>query len=316
MRQFVWCVPVAPTRWQETALEAMELARRVGPWDQGIVPTDCYKLTAAIDLGKYLAHWIVVAWSSGANGHVVDYGRIEVASADLGVEPAILAGLRTFRDMIATGWPMGEPRGKPRVPDRVWADAGYMTEVVYAFCRESGMPFMPAVGRGASQQHPQRYNRPTSTGAIVKQIGPGFHINYQPQQRLSLVEVDADYWKTWVHQRLATPLDKPGAMTFFRAEPHEHLALAKHLSAETKMEEFIAGRGVVTRWQCVRRQNHWLDALYNASAAAALCGVRLVTENPRPAAPAKRTARPPSFLGRDVIGELRSVTGPPPTWRG
>ena len=38
--------------------------------------------TAAMNLGKYLSHWIVVAWSEGATGHVVDYGQIEVASED------------------------------------------------------------------------------------------------------------------------------------------------------------------------------------------------------------------------------------------
>jgi phage terminase large subunit GpA-like protein len=316
MRQFVWCIPVAPTKWQETSLEARELAGRVGSWDQGIVPTDCFKLTAAIDLGKYLSHWIVVAWSSRATGHVVDYGRIEVATSDLGVEPATLVALRNFRDMVTAGWPISEPEGKPRIPERVWIDAGYMTDVVYAFCRETGLPFMPAVGRGAAQQYPQRYNRPTSTGSIVKAVGQGFHISYLKPERLKLVEVDADYWKTWVHQRLATPLDSPGAMTFFRAPPQEHFALAKHLSAETKTEEFIAGRGVVTRWQRIRRNNHWLDALYNACAAAAHCGVRLVIEQraARPQ-PTKQNSPPkPPPLGRSIWDELERCTGRRMPW--
>ena len=98
--------------------------------------------------------------------------------------------------------------------------------------------------------------------------------------------------------------------------PHEHLTLAKHLSAETKTEEFIAGRGVVTRWERVRKQNHWLDALYNASAAAAHCGVKLVTENPPPRAATKPSTRPQPPRGRDIWGELRWVTGPPMPWRG
>jgi len=64
-------------------------------------------------------------------------------------------------------------------------------------------------------------------------------------------------------------------MSLFRAAPQEHLALAKHLTAETKTEEFVAGKGVVVRWERLRRQNHWFDALYNACAAGHLCGVRL-----------------------------------------
>jgi hypothetical protein len=37
-----------------------------------------------------------------------------------------------------------------------------------------------------------------------------------------LVQADADHWKTWVHQRLITPLNKPGAMTLFDAQPSGH----------------------------------------------------------------------------------------------
>jgi hypothetical protein len=85
-------------------------------------------------------------------------------------------------------------------------------------------------------------------------------------------------WKTWAHQRLSTPLDKPGAMTLFPAQPQEHMSLAKHLTAELKTEEFVAGKGVVVKWERVRRQNHWFDALYNSCAAAHGCGVRLVQE--------------------------------------
>ena len=67
-------------------------------------------------------------------------------------------------------------------------------------------------------------------------------------------------------------------MTLFQTAPEEHLALAKHLTAEKKTEEFVAGKGVVAKWERLRRQNHWFDALYNACAAAHLSGVRLVDE--------------------------------------
>src|SRR4051794_468464 len=104
-----------------------------------------------------------------------------------------------------------------------------MTSVVYAFCRQSGQTYWPAVGRGAAQQYRQQYynnNRPTQTGSIVRCIGDGYHVNWLPSENLYLVEVDADHWKTWVHQRLVTPLTKPGAMTLFHAQVNEHLSLA------------------------------------------------------------------------------------------
>ena len=70
-------------------------------------------------------------------------------------------------------------------------------------------------------------------------------------------------------------------MTLFQATPQEHLALAKHLTAEVKTEEFVAGKGVVVKWQRLRRQNHWFDAIYNACAAGHYCGVRLVADGKR-----------------------------------
>jgi hypothetical protein len=47
--------------------------------------------------------------------------------------------------------------------------------------------------------------------------------------------------------------------------------------------------GVVVKWERLRRQNHWIDALYNACAAGSGCGVRLVQEyaaEPPPVQPA------------------------------
>ena len=105
-----------------------------------------------------------------------------------------------------------------------------------------------------------------------------YQANWLPAEQLLLLEVDADHWKSWVHQRLATPLDQRGAMTLFHAPAVEHLSLAKHLTAETRTEEFVAGKGVVTRWERLKRNNHWCDALYNACCAAHACGVRLVGE--------------------------------------
>jgi nitrous oxide reductase accessory protein NosL len=85
-----------------------------------------------------------------------------------------------------------------------------------------------------------------------------------------------------VHQRLTTPLANPGAITLFHGKPNEHLALAKHLTAEVKTEEFVTGKGVVTKWEKRNKHNHWFDALYNACVAGHYCGVRLVEEPPKP----------------------------------
>jgi hypothetical protein len=310
MRQFVWCLPVAPSKLQQTGLEAHELTNRMTELPRGTVPDGATCVTVGLDLGKYLAHWIAVAWSPGACGHVLDYGRLEVASEDLGVEQALLVMLRQFKEELLSGWPMSDPNAQRVLPEQVWVDAGYMAPTIYSFCREAGERFRPSVGRGAAQQTRQWYNRPTQTGSVVKFIGEGYHACWLPAEQLHLLELDADHWKTWVHQRLATPVGGQGAMTLFRAQPQEHLALAKHLTAESKTEEFVAGKGVVVKWERLRRQNHWFDALYNACAAGHGCGVRLVQEVvPTPSSPRRG---PEQNVSEEWLDKLRMK--PYPKW--
>lgn len=112
---------------------------------------------------------------------------------------------------------------------------------------------------------------PPMSGSVARSAG--LRIGYLPQYR---------------HIDLSWP------MSGFKAQPVEHLSLAKHLTAETKTEEFIAGKGVITKWERVRRQNHWFDALYNACVAANACGVKLVDEKVAapPQAPVPRVNYP------------------------
>jgi len=99
------------------------------------------------------------------------------------------------------------------------------------------------------------------------------------------------------------------------AEVREHLALAKHLTAETKTEEFVGGEGVVEKWERLRKQNHWFDALYNACAAGHLCGVRLVEEaagEPQPKPPVDPETH---ISAADWLHGPRRWSGPGGRWR-
>jgi hypothetical protein len=40
MRQFVWCIPVAPTKLDETSIRIHELTTRVTDLPKGVVPVD------------------------------------------------------------------------------------------------------------------------------------------------------------------------------------------------------------------------------------------------------------------------------------
>ncbi len=170
------------------------------------------------------------------------------------------------------------------MPQQVWIDAGYMTDVVYAFVRESNMRRLP----------PRRGSRRGAAAAAVVQPADVHRLGGQAHRPGVSHHVAARRpgAPRGGRRRLLENLGPPAAGHAGRPaggddastgpRRNEHLALAKHLTAEVKTEEFVAGKGVVTRWEQLRRQNHWFDALYNACAAANLCGVRLVGEEPRP----------------------------------
>lgn len=291
--QFWWAQPAEPEIWDETPLDRHAIRERAGKYPQGMVPEWCQAFTVGIDLRKRYGHWIAPAWAADGSVHVVDYGVFDVPSDDLGVERALFAALLDFAERVQTGWV--QETGGSRVPDQVWVDAGYQSETVYRACRQIGDRFRPCVGRGATQQRAQWYNRPKKTGAVVKFIGEQYHLSRIPAERLHLVEINADYWKSFVHERLTTPPGAAGACTLYEAPARTHTSLSHHLTAEKQVEQFVAGKGMVRRWETLSKANHWFDAFYLAAAAAHFVGVQLVRETvpqttrPRPAAAERRS---------------------------
>ncbi len=226
-----------------------------------------------IDLGKWLCHWSALQTANlrpatdaaGAmegtppgeptlTPTVIDYGRFEVPSDQMDVTAALLVALRQFRDQVCLpGW-LG-PDGQTMRPRLVLIDAGDWPDVVIQFCAESGPGFLPAKGFGTGQ-----LGRVPSTMRKAM-YDPGYEAVPQPPPRGGvLVEINADRWKSRLHDALQIPLGRPGALALFAAPGNEHASFARHLTAEKRVEEFIAGKGLVTRWQAVSRQNHWLDS--------------------------------------------------------
>jgi len=278
MSQFYWAVPYCSPNLQATRLDFDKTRRKQAQWSKGLIPDGTAYMTVGIDLGKRLLHWVATAWFEGDQGaHTFDYGREEVPSDDMPVEKALMIALRGMRDRCEAGWVTTE--GKQRQPDQVWVDAGWMIDTVFDFARESNQDFYrPIIGRGIAQDRKRWYAQPKRTGAVVKRIGNGWHISYVPAHRGHLVEINADTWKSRVHQMLLLPPDQQGSLTLYRATDNEHIGFVKHMMAEHEEDEFVAGRGIVKRWHKDHANNHLLDAQYIAAAAASFAGFGLFDE--------------------------------------
>jgi len=277
--QYLWCIPYVPPMIHAANLTVDGLMARVAKPGKGSIPDGTEVITAHADLGKYLIHWLLVAWRAGGGGQVADYGRIEVATDDLGLEPATLIALRELRDLVAGGWP--RMHGERAVPDVVTVDCAWNPDPVYAFIRESDQDtWYPTLGYGASQTRHRLYNAPKKKSKTVVYLGERYHIVQDEGARCYIVHVDSDFWKSFAHQRLACRVEEPGAVTLYAGLRNEHQSLVRHLTAEHEVEEFIAGRGTVLKWIRDRKNNHWLDCFYNCCWTAHFCGIRLIEDEP------------------------------------
>ncbi len=312
--QFVFAVPYKPPKLELSPLSVEAIQRRTATrLVKGMVPGDVQFLTAGVDVHQFSAYYMVVAWRKDATSHIVDYGIIELPTAEFGLAPGILMGLREWRKTVLAGWAVKQTGGV-KVPDQVWIDEGWTPEPVKVFCRESveahapagWMRFRPSKGHGVGQQLVRAYTRPKKTGALVVHIGQGYHLVRLKAERTPIVHVDADHWKSFVRDRLSCPAGAPGAMTIYHDTPRGHMKLSMHLTAEQPVEEYKPGVGRVVKWVTKRSNNQWSDALYQACAAAHLCGVRLMAEpEAAPGAASETTG------GRRAGMQMRTPDGRP-----
>jgi phage terminase large subunit GpA-like protein len=282
LRQSQWALPAAPPATDLSKLDAFVIMQRtVTGCGRGIVPAGATCITVGCDVGKRLCHWTAVAWLPGASMHVIDYGRIECPCEMMAEEKAILLALRNWRDdVVKIGWKKGDSTMRPTF---VFCDSRDWSATVKSFTAESGPGWFSIMGFGHGQRRTGEYQR--ETGSRVVGVGDHYNLLALPSGH-QIIEANVDHWKGFLHARLHTPPNEPGALTLF--DSNEHLSFAKHLTSEKKVEEFRAGEGVITRWEQVSRNNHWLDATVYAAIAGNAAGQKIIP--PPPAAPPK----PPS----------------------
>jgi len=291
LRQFFWALPYIADRADDTPLDALSICARTASTKRRVLPAGTLFVSAAIDLGKWLDHWVAVAWLADGTCQVIDYGVIKVYTAELGPERAQLKALREFREIEKHGWENSD--GTRRRADRVLVDSGYQTDEVYLFVAESGQGrYWASDGRGQSTRKAARYNHPAAITNQIQLIGEQYHVTLL-QGGVYLLAMNADHWKSWAHKRLSTPLTTAGAMTLWNPDkPNDHLEFAKHQCAEKLVETFVVGKPPVQKWIRTHRKNHWLDALYLACVGGNLAGYRL-NAPPKIEQPAAPAAPPP-----------------------
>jgi hypothetical protein len=274
---------------QESGISARRIQRQVSGYDRRLVPPFCTHLVQAIDVRKIALHFVVRAWRDDGTGYTIDYGVQEVRGttqgSDEGLDEAIQRALSERREIVETE-PYRDAAGERHDPEVTLIDAGWRTEAVYEWCLQNGQQrFKPAMGFGRSAGCTSaNFHEPTKTQQD-KKMGRRWFLSKRPRG-VWLVCTDADHWKSWEHDHWMRDPAKPGALFLYGHGDEEHpermsddqkkhFSYAKHLTAETEVEEVV--KGVLKRyWKSKSDSNHYLDASYMSDVAATMVGVPLL----------------------------------------
>jgi hypothetical protein len=289
--------PLPEVEVADDLLSADQIAAKVNGHARGLVPLGCSHLTMFVDVQGKALFYVVAAWEDDFTGHVIDYGTepdqkqppgsyftlrdlkrtLGAASPRAGVEGAIYSGLeRLIEATVAREWRRDD--GAMVRIDRCLIDAnwGSSTDVVYQFCRQSPHAgvLTPSHGRyvGASSLPFSDYKRKRG-----ERVGLNWRVPVVTGKRaVRHVLFDTNFWKSFVHARLAVPMGDPGGLSLFGHKPEHHRLLSEHLTSEYRVRTEGRGR-TVDEWKLRVEglDNHWLDCLVGCAVAASMEGAVL-----------------------------------------
>ena len=291
-------MPVAVPDREEITVE--QIAGKLNRLKRGVVPLRCNYLTAFIDVQAALLYFTVIAWEDDFTGYIVDYGTypeqkrpyfalrdarptlVQVAKGT-GLEGAIYAGCDTLTQrLLGREW-QREDGAAIRI-ERCLIDAnwGQSTDVVYQFCRQSSYAgiVMPSHGRfvGASSVPLSEYQRRPGDRVGLNWRMP----SVQGKRAVRYIVYDSNFWKSFVHARLAVAMGDRGCLSLFGDTADIHRLFAEHLCAEYRVQTQGRGR-TVDEWKLRPSavDNHWLDCVVGSAVAASVQGAVLPgTERP------------------------------------
>lgn len=273
--------PPETTGPQESGIYPDLVASRLSGLERGVVPPNCPLLVGAIDVHKTVLFWDILACSRGGSGSIIDYGTHDVypknRDDNQAVEVAILQALFGLRDeLLSAGY--HHPDGEMPPIQCVLVDSGRWDRPVYEFVRSTGDKLFRA-SKGIGEERPGQRSvfRAPDKHTEQKKIGDHCVMSYQEAAGIWLVDMDTNYWKSWLHERFMTPDDSPtGTLTIFGNDKRCHSSFAYHICAEIETEEFVEGKGLKRYWKKINRNNHWLDTTYASCVAASLHGMKLL----------------------------------------
>lgn len=280
---------------------ADEIAKKANGYDRGVVADKAVFLTAGIDVGVDYLAWLVLCCSKNFTAGVVDYGtwpnqgrtfsksnpNRTLAQEYPGKAPegAIIAGLKDLAEnLLNRQFP--QAGGPPMQLNLCLVDTGYKTDTVHTAIRLVGRNSVLRPSRGvgitAGKTQFDDYKRDR-----CREMGQHWWISKDSDK--AVISIDTNYWKTFIHSRLATAIGDSGSLTLF-GRPQDHGLLAHHILAEYYTTPKTEKEVEIQEWhEHVGRDNEYFDCLVMAMVAASRMGCSVIpvvkTTVPKPRRP-------------------------------
>lgn len=250
-------------------------------------------LTAFIDVQQECLFWMVCGWNESAGGSIVDWGTYPeqpqryFQKAKLGsklssrfreenLEERLYRALGAVCDGLVPHRFSRSGEGDDVFIKRVLIDANWhlSTDVVYQFCKECEYPdrVQPSHGRYVGAGGKQLNDRSRKRGDKMgnEWIIPGA-LNGRP---VRAVRFDTNYWKSFVRNRLKSPMGNRTSLLINGGDPPR--LLKDHLLSEFFVETEGRGRKVDEwRQRPSGIDNDWFDCVVGCALAASMEGIKL-----------------------------------------
>ena len=293
--------PEAEEVVETEALSAALVRSRLAVQTQGVIPDGTERIVAAMDMGKRLSHWVVIAFKNPGIGTVIDYGckaTFATNEADLESKSALELMLKN----LILDWI--EDDLKPYKIDGALVDSGAFTDAVYAACRQARQKQFPLFA--AKGWDNKRFKMPQAKKGVV--LFDQCYAHYDASQELWLYNVNTEYWKMWTHSRFAVaPYTDDGdrtagslALYHPGQDIKRHSAYSHHIIAE-ELTRVPVGSGYLNQMILKSKNNHWLDATALGCAVGGVFKIRVLSRDELTAA-AKPVSRPAPV--RQAVGGM------------